>query len=187
MISKNEQERTNKNWFIIIILLLIILLLLFLLIISMMGKIGYIETSSSVVELIEITEDDVNWNLLEQLNIFNGFKKIAPGNSGTYAFKISNKTNRSLIYDIQLKEINEYGINIKYKIKTNEKYIVGNENEALQPEKINIENIILNPNEEQEYILVWKWEETEHDTQIGMLEKADYTLRIKIGAEEYNK
>lgn len=180
------KEKNNKKLILIIVELTLIVIILLFLLSKMIGKIGYMQTSTKNMNLVEITENDLNWDMLEQLNIFKDIERIAPGSNGQYAFKIKNATNASIIYDIQLKEINVHNINLKYKLKNGEgKYLIGNEEEGIRPERTNIENMILESNKEQLYILEWEWEDSPNDTQIGMLDTAEYILRIKIGAEYY--
>lgn len=183
--KKDNCEKINK---ILIILIIILLLIIFLILISFkLGKIGRIETSTNAGDLIVVSESDINWDLIEQLNIFKDFKRISPGSNDVYKFKIANTTNHQIIYDIQIREINKHNVNMRYKMKNRGKYIVGDEETSLDGRNINVENIILAPNAEEEYELFWKWEDSPNDTQIGMLSNAEYVIRIKIGAEHYFK
>ena len=187
-----ENEKKENKKLILIILIIIILILLFI-IGKIIGKIGYIDTSSEPLNLIEVTQDDIGWDMLEELEIFKNQKyenknMIAPKSTGTYSFCVNNTTDKSLVYDLQLREINDYKINMKYKLKLENVYVAGSNENWLNVENVNLENVIIAANSTNFYTLEWYWTDDDiQDTKIGSLNYADYTLRIKIGAQIYEK
>lgn len=190
--EKKEKKEKNKK-LILIVLLLIIIILLFFIISHIIGKVGYVDTSAETHDIIEVTQNDIGWDMLEELNIFRNYKYdnkniIAPNSRGYYLFFVKNVTNQNVIYDLQLREINKYGINMKYKLKLENVYVAGNEEKWVDLEDVNLENIIVMPGSANFYTLEWCWvNDDEHDAKIGFLDYADYTLRIKIGAQIYDK
>ena len=134
-----------------------------------------------------VTENNKSWNQVKNLSIFNnnyfnGENKIAPGISGTYEFKIENKSEYNMKYTISFEEQNEYGINLKYKIKRNGEYI----NESYQSiEELNLNENIIDFFETDIYTIEWKWIENDNDTQIGEnAENVKYNLRITVYCEQ---
>ena len=189
-----EKEEKRKDEKVILIIILFIFINFMILVIShLLGKVGYVDTSSEQLDLIQVTQDDIGWNLLEELNIFKNKKYdnqniIAPRSVGTYSFLVSNVTDKNLIYDVQLREVNNYNINMKYKLKLENVYVAGNKKEYEDIENVNLENVVVTANSTNLYTLEWCWVDNDiQDTKIGSLNYADYTLRIKIGAQTYDK
>lgn len=187
-------DKEEKKMMLILILLLLIILVAFI-ISNILGKVGYVNSDNSEeqLDLIEVTQDDIGWDMLEELNIFKNKKFdnkniIAPRSSGTYSFLVNNVTDKNLIYDVQLREINDYNINMKYKLKLENVYVAGNKEEWVDVEDVNLENIIVTAGSTNFYTLEWCWvDDDTKDTKIGYLNYADYTLRIKVGAQIYEK
>ena len=193
MDEKENQENKENRRILILIIIFIILILLIIFLINHLGKVGYVNTSNEQTGLIEVTQNDIGWDMLEELNIFinqkyNNQNIIAPRSTGTYSFLVKNGTENNLVYDLQLKEINNYNINMKYKLKLENVYIAGSKEEWKDIKDINIENIIVPAESTNFYTLEWCWADNDvQDTKIGSLTYADYTLRIKIGAQIYDK
>lgn len=190
--SKNE---TNRNKiFVIISILLIVVLIESCLLGYKLGRIGYssISTSGIVekdIDLIRITgENGVKWNNNE-LQVFknanyNEKKIIAPHSSGTYKFYVKNETENNIVYNIRLVDEMSHFINMKYKLKIDNIYICGNENNYVDIDKINIDNIVLMKNSTTLYSLEWYWEDNDKlDTNVGGLKTDEYyTLKFNIQA-----
>ena len=186
-------DKKEKRLILLLILLLFIIFIV-LIISNILGKVSYVNSDNSEhLELIEVTQNDIGWDMLEELNIFINKKYdnkniIAPRSSGTYSFLVSNVTDKNLIYDLQLREINNYNINMKYRLKLENLYVAGNKDEWLDIEDVNLENIIVTAGSTNFYALEWCWVDNDiQDTKIGSLNYADYTLRIKLGAQIYDK
>ena len=193
MDEKENKEKNENRKILILIIIFIILILLITFLINHLGKVGYVNTSNEQTGLIEVTQNDIGWDMLEELNIFRNHKYnnqniIAPRSTGTYSFLVKNVTENNLVYDLQLREINDYNINMKYKLKLENVYIAGSKEEWKDINDINIENIIIPAESKNLYTLEWYWADNDvQDTKIGALTYADYTLRIKIGAQIYDK
>ena len=134
----------------------------------------------------------VKWNDNIDLNIFTDSKKIskvdgkiAPESTGIYVFNVNNKTKYNLKYNISFIESNEYSINMKYKLKKGNTYLV---DRYVSYEQLNINDMLLNSNKTDVYSLEWKWvgDNDNNDTTIGMSAKdgdINYSLKINIEAE----
>ena len=134
----------------------------------------------------------VKWNDNTDLNIFTDSKKIskvngkiAPESTGIYLFNVNNKTKYNLKYNISFIESNEYSINMKYKLKKGNTYLV---DQYVSYDQLNINDMILNSNKTDIYSLEWKWvgDNDNNDTTIGMSAKdgdINYSLKINIEAE----
>lgn len=189
----DEDNNEDNNRIVIVLILFVLVLIAFLIISNIIGKIGYVDTSSESTDIIEVTENDIGWDMLEELNIFRNKKYdykniIAPMSTGTYSFLVSNVTDKSLVYDLQLREINEYKVNMKYRLKLENVYVAGSKERWLDVNEVNLESVIIAPNSTNLYILEWYWEDNDkQDTIIGSLSYAEYTLRVKVGAQIYDK
>ena len=134
----------------------------------------------------------VKWNDNTDLNIFTDSKKIskvngkiAPESTGIYVFNVNNKTKYNLKYNISFIESNEYSINMKYKLKKGNTYLV---DQYVSYEQLNINDMLLNNNKTDVYSLEWKWvgDNDNNDTTIAMSAKdgdINYSLKINIEAE----
>ena len=134
----------------------------------------------------------VKWNDNTDLNIFTDSKKIskvngkiAPESTGIYVFNVNNKTKYNLKYNISFIESNEYSINMKYKLKKGNTYLV---DQYVSYEQLNINDMLLNSNKTDVYSLEWKWvgDNDNNDTTIGKSAKEEdinYSLKINIEAE----
>ena len=134
----------------------------------------------------------VKWNDNTNLNIFTDSKKIskvngkiAPESTGIYVFNVNNETKYNLKYNISFIESNEYSINMKYKLKKGNTYLV---DQYVSYEQLNINDMLLNNNKTDVYSLEWKWvgDNDNNDTTIGKSAKEEdinYSLKINIEAE----
>ena len=126
----------------------------------------------------------ISWNGSSDLNIFaNSISSegtIAPESKGTYEFKIKNSTNYIMQYDVRFDEENDSYINMKYKLKRNDTYVVDHYVSAAE---LIIEDQLINSNSEDIYYLEWYWQSSADDTNIGTGPTATYTLKINVEAE----
>ena len=148
------------------------------------------ETSVSNIDefdgVVYVDDEQGNYSYQNNLNIFsnvafNYTNKIAPGSFNTYNFEVHNSSNMKLEYKIIFKEESEYDINIKYRIRKNDKYIVGDKDTYIPFNRINIPSGIVNSNSKDRYSLDWKWfDDDEKDTIAGKNMTDDYKLKINI-------
>jgi len=132
----------------------------------------------------------VKWQDETDLKIFtdsvyekNG--KIAPESSNTYKFVVNNGTQYNLKYKISFTETNQYNINMKYKLKKGDTYLIDH---YVSYDQLNVENMSLNSQSSDTYYLEWKWvgDNDDNDTQIGKNAKNNnikYGLKINVEAE----
>lgn len=137
-----------------------------------------------------VSDNNVNWNSTEKIDIFknsyfNNQNKIAPGISSTYNFVVKNNTDYTLSYQIKITEINNYNINMKYRLKKNNEYIIGANDIWVYPSEIILTDQIIKSSNNDTYTLEWKWFDSDNDSKIGKLDSANYSLSITISAEDY--
>lgn len=195
--KKQKRDRINK----ILIIIIIIIILLMLLACWRIGKIGYDtkpEPSKPVfdekIPTIKVSDDITKWKENTELNIFSNIKFegesiIAPNSNGTYKFVIENISDTKISYDISFKDVMSNPVNMKYKLKIDNVYIRGDENNYIDINSLNIEDIIILENSNNVFILEWYWEDDDNaDTYVGSKEIDQYyTLNLNIQAEAYEE
>lgn len=214
---EKKQKRDRRDKIILIIIIIILLLLHFLC--YKLGKIGYrdnISTSTipggtdsssnkddstekdsnseNIIEVIEIVNGDIGVVKDAQLNIFKNIKFdnqkiIAPGSNGIYKFAVKNLTGQNITYDINFLDAMTNPINMKYKLKIDNVYIRGNQNNYMNLSTLDTEDVIVVKDSINVFTLEWYWEHDDvKDTFVGS-QKTDqyYTLNLKIAAEMYNE
>ena len=140
------------------------------------------------VNVFDKDKDPITWNGSSELNIFtksiyNVDGIIAPESENTYQFIVRNDTDYRIRYKITFVESNDYEINMKYKLKKNDSYIIS---EYTRANSITIPEFELDPNEKDTYYLDWKWISSSNDMSIGTNPNANYGLRIEVEAESIN-
>ena len=134
-----------------------------------------------------IKDKNIIWSSTNKLKIFtskiNNGDKIAPEDSNEYEFIIKNNTDYTINYSITFVEINNHNINIKYKLKKNNEYIVSDYSDY---SNLNIDSIIIKPNSSDTYYLDWKWIGSSNDNNKAGISDA-YNLSIKIEAESIDE
>lgn len=90
-------------------------------------------TDQSTVGRVFVDDKSGDYIYQQNLNIFNNSayqytNKIAPGVSNTYHFVVHNSSNINLKYYVEMYEDSEYQVNLKYRLKRNNNYIIGNDN-----------------------------------------------------------
>lgn len=174
-------KRDNIIWWLINIIVFIILVLF----LSRCQKVHTLDKDTFNIDLKDkcivnegVIIDDHNGDYLYQYNldIFKN-KIIAPGMSGLYLFNVHAKSK--IKYSIKMDKISKYDINLKYRLKKNNQYIIDN---WVKVDKLNTEEFNLNKNETDNYILEWKWFDSNQDNFIGRnLDK--YILNINFYLE----
>ena len=143
-------------------------------------------------EKLKVYDEDhtpITWNGSSNLKIFTNSMYsvegvIAPESSNTYQFVIKNSTKFNIKYSINFIETNDYHINMKYRLKKNDTYIVS---EYSSYDQLNVSDYLLNSNDFDTYYLEWKWISSDNDTLIGKEHEAKYGLEIKVEAESVNE
>ena len=121
-------------------------------------------------------------------NVYFDNRKIAPGVSGTYDFDVINNRKSKVKYKINSSNINSSNINLQYRLKRDNEYVIGNESTWVSISNLNLTNILLNSGSIHSYTLEWKWPYEggidNLDTQIGKEDTSKYELKISVYAEE---
>ncbi len=138
-------------------------------------------------DIIKVWENGKQWSQSAILNIFanshfNNHNIIAPGMRGRYNFEIENSSNKKIIYFIKFKEENDKEINLKYRLKKNSNYVLGNDNEWIYINNQTTENNSLVGKAKEGYTLEWYWEDSDRDTQIGQDKNVNYKINIEINS-----
>jgi len=142
----------------------------------------------------EVFVDDANGNYLyqERLNIFTNpaykfTNKIAPGVSNVYHFVVHNSNNIDVKYYIQMYEESEYKINMKYRLKCEDEYVIGNDNTWVDSNDLITEFKNLKMGSSDSYSLEWKWfDDDKNDTIAGKNMDSEYNLNIRFFFEAVN-
>ena len=136
-----------------------------------------------------IKDNHTTWNGQDRLNIFrdithNNRELIVPFSTGLYDFVLVNVNNFKLKANVNFYHNNPYNINIKYRLKQGNTYIVGDNDTYVTINELLLQNISMQKNTQTKYTLEWKWFEDDNDTLIGSLGTAKYELTIEYHAEE---
>ena len=82
-------------------------------------------------------------------------------------------------------------VNMKFKLKLDNVYIRGSENESVFLRDLNVENITVTKGSNNIYTLEWEWKDSDDkDTYVGIKQREAeqyYKLNLKIQAKEYAK
>lgn len=140
------------------------------------------------------TEDDgeVEYVVIKSKNIFSNKyftgDVIAPGVDGTYDFEIINHRKSKVVYKVTATDINDNNINLQYRLKRGNEYVIGSDNSWVGISDVKIQNISLSSNNKHSYILEWRWPYDggvdDIDTQVGENDSSKYILKISIYAED---
>ena len=190
--KKQKRDKIQKTILLIIIILLVVLWILS----YRLGRIGYKDVSTTPtgndnIKLIKVFDDDVEITKNTPLNIFanekfDGEKIIAPKSEGSYTFCVKNVTDKDITYDINFDDEMEHLINMKYKLKIDNDYIIGDEDTYMGIDELKVEDFIVTKDSINVFTLEWYWEDDDvNDTIVGS-QKSDqyYTLNLEIHAKE---
>ena len=145
--------------------------------------------------LNEVYVDDASGNYIYQksLNIFNNAfyeytNKIAPGVSNTYYFVVHNSSNMNVKYYVEMYTTTNYDINLKYRLKRNGSYVIGDLDNWVTADELKTSFNALDIKESDKYSLDWKWEyesgDDSKDTYIGENMNDLYKLNIRFYIEQ---
>ena len=187
----------NNKWKIInIILVLIIILLLFV----KCTKTKILKKNADIYNIkfnskkdnckldngnIIIEDYNGDYQYQTEINIFNNTKTIAPGVSNTYYFKVKNNNNITIKYLIELTKLSNYSVNIKYRLKRNDEYILGNDKLWVTSEELKTTYLNLSKGNIDNYSLDWKWFDNDKlDNYIGKSNINKYIVKLSFSIEE---
>lgn len=134
-----------------------------------------------------VTDKNIKWNSTNKLRIFSNpsFENegiIAPGSSNSYKFIINNNQQFDVVYNLTIIETNKYNVNMKYRLKKNGNYILGDKDNWVYIREQKLDSYTLSARKKDNYELEWKWFDSENDTDIAILDEANYQLNINIAA-----
>ena len=142
---------------------------------------------TSVVDVYSLTvsDNETHWLKDTPIDIFgvkDTNKKIRPGSKGTYFFKVKNDNTKNAIYNISFAEANKYKVPMRFKLRENGHYIAGSSTKWCTLDELHVVDKHIGSMKKNEYILDWIWyeENDKHDTSIGVLDHADYSMRIEV-------
>ncbi len=153
----------------------------------------YNEESSNVLGKVFV--DDSNGNYIYQQNLrifensaFNFTNKIAPGVSNTYHFVVHNSTNVKLKYYLEMYESSEYTINLRYRLKRGNNYVVGSDNNWVSANELKTAFMAIDANSSDNYSLDWQWmyddDKDNQDTIAGEQMTSTYKLNVRFYFEQ---
>ena len=139
--------------------------------------------------------DDKNGDYLYQQNLaifenaaFEYTDKVAPGSSNTYNFVVHNSSEMNLKYYIEMYEESEYDVNMKYRLKKANQYVIGDDSTWVTADQLKTEFSNIGISTSDSYSLDWKWEYEDgvddKDTLAGEKMTSAYKLNIRIHFEE---
>lgn len=206
---ENENKRndaTIKKQRLVIIVLIVVILCLLSYMAYKLGNIGKVPTSSetntgdifkiiiqdsSETGGVIISDDEQIFKNGTQINVFkqNSDKvkndKIAPLSTGTYNFYLKNENTFPIYYNIKFTEENTYNIDMKFRLKQGDRYLVGNEEKWVSIEELNISDIVLASQTYDSFELEWCWFESSNDTYVGTQIESYYKMFMEVYAEQY--
>lgn len=199
---EQKKETKNEKTIILIFLILVTLIIITFLIIQCLGKIDNNEKiPTGNIDIFDIVfgntaqvivqDDETTYSIDTPLRIFTHTSYrvvndvIAPRSENSYQFVIRNNNNFNIKYNFETQEENNYNINMKYRLKLNGVYVVGNDSEYVTAKELYQYDMILADNNYDVYTLEWKWFESNNDTEIGTNINSNYKLNLKISASQY--
>ena len=90
---------------------------------------------------------------------------IAPGSSNTYQFIIRNINSFDIKVDFSTTEVNKNNVKLKFRLRENNKYIIGDSSKWVTIKDLKYSNIRINSMEYKTYSLDWKWDYSESKKQ----------------------
>ncbi len=148
------------------------------------------ETDKKKYDQVFVDDKNGDYLVQEHLNVFNNAafeyrNKIAPGVSNTYQFVAHNSTNMRLNYYFEMFEESEFHINMKYRLKKNNKYIIGDKNNWVNADELKTDFSLIEKRSHDKYSLEWKWfDDDANDTIIGENMNSFYKLSIRFYFEQ---
>lgn len=148
------------------------------------------EEHKEVIDTVFVDDKNGEYIYQNNLKIFENvaykyFNKIAPGSSNTYYFVAHNISGVNMKYNIVMKEESSYKINLKYRLKKNDKYVIGNDTTWVDASKLKTEYSNITTDSSDVYALDWKWfDDDKNDTIAGKNMKDVYKLKIRLYFEE---
>ena len=175
----------KSKWKKLILCLVFIFVILTLMVIYILKSYNMRIYNPFETKIIQVTSESKGWYKNDNINLFKnlnekGEKIIFPGQSGEYEFVIQNNNDVPINYSIKFYEKNIDNINIKYKLKINNVYVIGNENTYETIDKLELQDIKILDKTKSLYTIEWKWEEADNDEELVKNGLATYSVYIDI-------
>lgn len=145
------------------------------------------------IGMINVYQKDINVIKNTPIDIFNnekydGRKIIAPRSKGSAKFGVKNVSNGDIIYDVGFTDQSNYLVNMKYKLKIDNIYIVGDKDHYVTLDQMKVNDITVINGSNNVFTIEWYWEDDDpRDVIVGMAEPTQYyTLNLAITAREYH-
>lgn len=170
------------------VLLIAILLLALITALSAFLSVYFIDRSSEPeIATLFVTNDvdGVDWEDTENLPVFYndmfGTEKIAPGMTGSYAFRVRNECAFAVEFDLEFDCVNEYGIDLAYTLRRDGILLAGGD-EKVAPEGLNAYDMTIEPLSDSIFVLDWEWRHNDAVDTVAGENGAFYTLNIHFNA-----
>ena len=112
------------------------------------------------------------------------FEDINEHLNNTYQFVVHNSTNKKLNYYVQMYEESEYDINLKYRLRRNNDYVVGDDNTWVTANELKTAFSKIDSSSSDSYSLDWILEFNDdkdaEDTLAGSNMESNYKLDIRF-------
>lgn len=172
-----------KRWKYIIFSLIFMFVILSMLVLHIITSHGV--KNPYETKVIQVTSDAKDWYKNDNIDLFKdlndkGEKVIWPGQSGSYEFVVQNMNKDAFVYHISLDEENEHHINMKYRLKLNNVYVVGDKNTYETIDKVKLDNIKILGKGKSLFTLEWTWEKSDNDARIMNEGLATYRIYIDV-------
>jgi len=136
---------------------------------------------------IYVDDKDGNYADHKDINIFkNKYLDglIAPGVHGEYYFAVHNESTYKAEYFINMTEKMDDKVNMKYRLRKNGTYIIGNESEWVDASKLTTDFEVIGAKVTDKFALEWKWFDDDENDIIAGKNHGTYSLGIDIYFQE---
>ena len=183
-------EKYAKRWNFIIFSLIFMFVVLSLLVAHIIGAHGV--ENPYETKIIQVSSEAKEWHQNDNINLFKtrnrkGEKVIWPGQSGSYDFVVQNNNNDPITYQLSLDEANRDNINMKYRLKLNNVYVVGDEKTYESIDKVKLDNVTILGKGKSLFTLEWTWEKADNDAKIVREGLATYRIYIDVYSKVIGK
>ncbi len=150
-------------------------------------QINTLGESLTVYDNNTVYESSTPLKIFENKSYYVKDDLIAPESENSYQFIIRNNNEFAIRYGLEFNQNNPYNINMKYRLKQDGKYIIGDDESWVTAGELLQNGVVLADYSYNVYTLDWKWFETDDDidTKIGTNIEANYSLNINIFASRY--
>lgn len=196
-LDKNDNVFTLSNAYMatlrrfrFIILIIILLILALITALSTILSVYYINRTADPIPTLFVVDeygndwDDV-WADQEDLPVFNnslfGPDKIAPGMTGSYAFRLRNDTASPLEFWLEFDCDNDYGIDLAFTLYRDGVLLAGGD-EKVPATQLTTEEMTIEAESDSIFILEWEWRHNDAVDTIAGENGAVYTLYIDCEA-----